>query len=99
MIHPTSLLATAVNLNPPGRYLHWSIFTVSVANLVLVAVMVVIFGLALLVPFPSRRHSEDEPVGIPAGGTAPEPAVPAPAPDDAESKMWKIGRASCRERV
>ena len=88
MIHPTPLLATAVNLNPPGRYLHWSIFTVSVANLVLIAVMVVIFGLALLVPFPSRRHSEDEPVGIPAGGTAPEPAVPAPAPDDAESKMW-----------
>ena len=32
MTHP-ALLATAVNLNPPGRYVHWSIFTVSVANL------------------------------------------------------------------
>ena len=48
------LLATAVNLNGPGRYLHWSIFIVSEANLVLIAVMVVIFGAALLLPFPGH---------------------------------------------
>ena len=52
-----TLLAAVVNLNGPGRYLHWSIFTVSVANLVLIAVMVVIFGAALLIPFP--RHGQD----------------------------------------
>ena len=51
------LLASVVNLNQPGRYLHWSIFTVSVANLILIAVMVVIFGLALLLPFPGGRKS------------------------------------------
>jgi hypothetical protein len=45
----------ALNLNSPGSYLHWNVFTVSVANLVLIAVMVVIFGAALLLPFPSRR--------------------------------------------
>jgi len=39
MIQPTSLFAAVVNLDPPGRYLHWSIFTVSMANLVLIAVM------------------------------------------------------------
>ncbi len=50
----TPLLATVVNLEGPGRYLHWSIFTVSVANLVLIAVMVVIFGAALLIPFPGH---------------------------------------------
>ena len=49
-----SLFASAVNLNGPGRYLHWSIFTVSEANLVLIAVMVVIFGAALLIPFPGH---------------------------------------------
>jgi hypothetical protein len=54
----------AVDLNQPGRYLHWSIFTVSVANLVLIAVMVVIFGLALLLPFPHGRGGDD-------GDTAP----------------------------
>ena len=42
----------AINMNQPGSFVHWSIFTVSVANLVLIAVMVVIFGAALLLPFP-----------------------------------------------
>ena len=42
----------AIDLNQPGTYLHWSIFNVSLANLVLIAVMVVIFGAALLLPFP-----------------------------------------------
>ena len=52
-----SFLITVGDLNGPGRYLHWSIFTVSEANLVLIAVMVVIFGAALILPFPghSRR--------------------------------------------
>ncbi|HMK99387.1 MAG TPA: cytochrome b N-terminal domain-containing protein [Acidimicrobiales bacterium] len=49
---PASLLAGAVDLNGPGRYVHWNIFTVSLANLVLIAVMVVIFAVALLIPFP-----------------------------------------------
>ncbi len=53
----------AVNMNQPGSFLHWSIFTVSVANLVLIAVMVVIFGAALLLPFPR--------------GVRVEPAAPA----------------------
>ena len=49
---PSKLLA--VNLNVPGTYVHWSILDVSLANLVLVAVMVVIFGAALLVRFPDH---------------------------------------------
>src|SRR6516164_7218755 len=47
--------ALAIDLNSPGSYVHWSIFTISVANLVLIAVMVAIFGAALLLPFPGRR--------------------------------------------
>ena len=54
MLDSSSLLGAVVNLNSPGTYLHWSIFSVSVSNLVLVAVMVVIFGAALLLPFPHR---------------------------------------------
>jgi hypothetical protein len=50
----------ALNLNQPGSYLHWNVFTISVANLVLIAVMVVIFGAALLLPFPGRRHQGRE---------------------------------------
>lgn len=47
-----TMAAGPINLDHPGTYLHWSIFTVSVANLCLIAIMVVIFGAALLLPFP-----------------------------------------------
>ena len=46
----------AIDLNQPGSYLNWNVFTISVANLVLIAVMVVIFGAALLLPFPGRHR-------------------------------------------
>jgi hypothetical protein len=68
-------------MNSPGTYLNWSIFTISVANLVLVAVMVVIFGLALLLPFPGRTHALDpEP--------EPGPATARDTGDDADARMW-----------
>ena len=90
----------AIDLNQPGTFLHWSIFEISVANLVLIAVMVVIFGAALILPFPHRRTNaagaeaegaEAEPAeDAYAGGTAgAEPAAPGRAggagPDD---RMW-----------
>src|SRR5579872_146150 len=56
-------LGAVVNLNGPGRYLHWSIFTVSEANLVLIAVMMVIFGAALTIPFPGHAHRGRPPQG------------------------------------
>ena len=91
--------AMAVDLNSPGRYLNWSIFTISVANLVLIAVMVVIFGIALLAPFPGRRHGSA--TGTETGpGVALEPADPVESADglgplhaaaygdDADARMW-----------
>ncbi len=55
-----AIVAALVNLNHPGHYLHWSIFTISVANLVIIAVMVIIFGLALLLPFPGSKKEQTE---------------------------------------
>lgn len=52
-------VAVLFNLNGPGHYFHWSIFTISVANLVIIAVMVIIFGLALILPFPKGRSEND----------------------------------------
>ena len=48
----------AINLNQPGTYVNWwnGFITISVANLVLIAVMVAIFGAALLLPFPGRHR-------------------------------------------
>ena len=83
-------LASAINMNSPSTLLHWSIFQVTVANLVLIAVMVVIFGAALLLPFPKGRR--DEPAAAACGatddaarhGTA-EASEPA---DDGTAGMW-----------
>jgi hypothetical protein len=80
----------AINMNQPGNFVHWSIFDVTVANLVLIAVMVVIFGAALLLPFPRGDREELTPVtdmatdGATGNGTA---AASDPA-DDGTAGMW-----------
>ncbi len=78
--HALTEHSMAIDLDQPGSYLHWSIFTVSVANLVLIAVMVVIFGAALLLPFPKGRTYPSAP--IPA-----DPARDEPRSDD-DTAMW-----------
>jgi hypothetical protein len=87
----------AIDLNAPGRYLTWSIFTISEANLVLIAVMVAIFGIALLAPFPGRRHGT-APSAEPEPGAAPEPVDPAASGDDADARMWtaRVRRGALR---
>jgi hypothetical protein len=86
----TDVLMIGVNLNGPGRYLHWSIFTFSEANLVLIAVMVVIFGAALLVPFPG--HSADgqpeEMERASGDGANGSPSSPSDLGDDSDASMW-----------
>jgi hypothetical protein len=82
--------ASPINMNSPGSLLHWSIFQVTVANLVLIAVMVVIFGAALLLPFPLGRRD----ARAPATGTASDDDAPGPAAetsdlaDDGAAGMW-----------
>ncbi|MCW2674760.1 MAG: hypothetical protein JWP14_3349 [Frankiales bacterium] len=49
------LLASPVNLNHPGHYLHWGVIQISLANLVVIGVMLLVFVLALLLPFPKGR--------------------------------------------
>ena len=82
----------AVDLNAPGGYLNWSIFTISEANLVLIAVMVAIFGIALLAPFPGRRHgavtAAPEPADPAESADAPDLAGAAAMGDDADARMW-----------
>jgi hypothetical protein len=49
-----SLLGSLIDLNGPGRYVHWGFIQISVANLVLIGLMVIVFVGAILIPF--RRH-------------------------------------------
>ena len=52
----SGLAAPAVfNLNGPARYVHWHFFQMSVANLIVIGLMIVVFALAILLPFPRRE--------------------------------------------
>ncbi len=50
------IVSAAVDLNGPGHYLHWGVIQISVANLVVILVMLALFALALLLPFPKGRR-------------------------------------------
>ena len=48
----------AVGLNGSGHYIHWGFVQLSLANLIVIALMVVVFIVALLLPFPGQKdHS------------------------------------------
>lgn len=49
------LIAAPINLNGPGHYLHWGVVQISVANLIVILTMIVVFVLALILPFPKGR--------------------------------------------
>ena len=44
----------AAGLDGTGKYVHWGVVQLSVANLVVIGLMVVVFVAAILIPF--RRH-------------------------------------------
>ena len=49
-----SLLA-GPNLNGTGSYIHWGVIQISVANLVVILIMIALFVTAIFVPFPKGR--------------------------------------------
>ena len=42
-----------------GRYVHWGVVSISVTNLVIIGLMVVVFLLALVLPFPGGHDRGD----------------------------------------
>ena len=46
-------------LNSLGHYIQWHIIQISVANLVVIVLMVVTFLVALFAPFPGRKRREE----------------------------------------
>jgi hypothetical protein len=46
-------------LNTPATYLNWNFILVSVPNLIVIAGMIVIFILALIVPFPGHAEADE----------------------------------------
>jgi hypothetical protein len=43
-----------------GAYLHWGVISVSVTNALIVLAMVILFVLALIVPFPEPHRDIDD---------------------------------------
>ena len=52
------VLGAVFNLNHPAHVVHWHFFQMSVSNIVVIVLMLVVFALAILLPFPgaARRH-------------------------------------------
>lgn len=51
-----AMLAALINLGGTGHYVHWGFIQMSVANLILILLMIVVFVLAIVLPFP--RHGK-----------------------------------------
>jgi hypothetical protein len=45
-------MAVVFNLNHPAHTVHWHFFTMSVSNVVVIVLMLIVFAVAILAPFP-----------------------------------------------
>jgi hypothetical protein len=52
------LLGSIVNLDKTGHYVHWHFINISVANLVVIGLMILVFLAAILLPFPRHGSSK-----------------------------------------
>lgn len=53
-------IAALLPLNSLGHYIHWHWIDISVANFIVILLMIVTFVAALLAPFPGRRGRKGE---------------------------------------
>jgi len=54
----TGILGAVFNLNHPAHTVDWNFIHLSVANVVVIGLMLVVFVLALVLPFPGASHRE-----------------------------------------
>jgi quinol-cytochrome oxidoreductase complex cytochrome b subunit len=72
------MTSAIVNLNPPDTYLHWGFILISLANFLVVVAMLVLFALAVTVPFVHhRRRRASEATETATDVPAPTPAATA----------------------
>ncbi len=49
-----------INLNHPAFYIHWGVILISLPNAIVIGLMVLVFILALLLPFPRASRTSKE---------------------------------------
>lgn len=56
-----SVMGAVFNLDHPAHVVEWHFIQLSVANLIVIALMLVVFIVAIVLPFPgaARRRGED----------------------------------------
>jgi hypothetical protein len=51
-----SVLGAVFNLNHPAHVVHWHFFQMTVSNIVVIVLMLVVFALAIVLPFPGAAR-------------------------------------------
>ena len=51
--------ATTVLASGAGSYVHWGVVQIAVANLIIIGLMLLLFVLAILLPFPGHGQEPD----------------------------------------
>lgn len=65
---PAWLVGSVIDLNAPGKYLHWGFIQISLSNLLVIVVMIVLFAVAIALPFPRARQRKARRGEPPQGG-------------------------------
>jgi len=54
-----AMTAAIFNLNRSAQTVHWHFFSMSVSNVIVIVVMLLVFAVAILAPFPGRRGAKE----------------------------------------
>lgn len=58
MDHFWAVFGAVFNLSNPGKFISWGWFQISLANLIVIILMIVTFIAALFIPFPGRNKRD-----------------------------------------
>ena len=53
-----TLFGALIDLNKPGNYIHWGFIQMSYGNVIVIILMVIVFLLAIFIPFKSHKSKE-----------------------------------------
>jgi len=55
---PATMLGAVIDLSGHPYYIHWGVIQISAANLLVIGLMLLVFLLAILLPFPRGRRDD-----------------------------------------